>query len=78
MEEDFLTEIYIVGEDQFGKWTAKGFIMAKTPNMYIWFYKEYNDRAKAGQLDQWKHLIYESTNINTNGEIQGRWFYEGF
>lgn len=56
-----------MGDDHFGGWTAHGYILCRNGGeMFLWFYKIYNDRKKAGQTGKWIHLIHESRHITQN------------
>ena len=46
--------------------------------MFLWLYKEYRDRARAGQTGKWDHLVIESSHISDSGGIEGVWYYLGF
>jgi hypothetical protein len=41
-------------------------------------YKEYEDRERAGQSGNWRHLVYESSYEQTLSVMNGRWFYFGY
>lgn len=64
------------GKDCNGEWTSYGYILAKSGAMFLWFYKFYDKRAQAGQTEEWKHLLYQSTKIDS-GLIAGKWYYLG-
>ena len=44
----------------------------------MWLYKEYYNKAKAGQTGNWSHLIHESTTVQRNMDLEGKWYYQGF
>ena len=44
-----LHKIEIEGEDEIGTFYAKGYIVQKKAGTFLWFFKEYDDRGKAGQ-----------------------------
>lgn len=77
-QKDFLTEIKVTGSDKFGTWKGKGYIMCKESEIFMWIYKEYDDKASAGQTGEWEHLVYKSTNYNDRTGMEGSWCYLGF
>ncbi len=46
--------------------------------MFMWIYKEYDDREAAGQTGDWEHLVYTSTSYNDQSGMEGVWTYLGF
>lgn len=67
-----------MGSDKFGNWKGKGFILCKDGSMFMWIYKEYDDREAAGQTGDWEHLVYTSTSYNDQSGMEGVWTYLGF
>ena len=78
-EDSYLTEIILSGSDHFGGWDASGYIVCRNGGeMFLWLYKEYRDRARAGQTGKWDHLVIESSKISDSWGIEGVWYYLGF
>lgn len=72
-----MTEIKLKGSDHYGTWSGDGSIMSKNNEIFMWFYKEYDDRTKARQTGKWYHLIHESTLPQGNNSLEGKWFFKG-
>ncbi|KAM3135800.1 hypothetical protein pb186bvf_012053 [Paramecium bursaria] len=69
-------DLELKGKDQFGSWSASGFISFDDP-IRIQFKKVYDDREKAGQTGKWRDLYYEGE-MESQHLIKGNWFYKGF
>lgn len=41
-------------------------------------FKDYDDKKKAGQVDDWKYLIYVGRFSHSTYSFEGRWYYNGF
>ncbi len=48
----------IEGHDKYGGWKADGYIFPRGGQIFMWLYKEYDDKDYAQQTDEWQHLIY--------------------
>lgn len=52
-KKPFVTKINLTGNDHFGYWKSQGYIVCEDSGIKFWMYKEYFDKAAAGQIDQW-------------------------
>lgn len=41
----------IEGHDKYGGWTADGYILPRDGRIFMWFYKEYDDKDYAQQTE---------------------------
>lgn len=46
--------------------------------MFMWIYKEYNNREEAQQVGEWEHLVYKSTSYSDQFGMEGVWTFLGF
>lgn len=66
------------GSDNYSKFKANGYIVCRNGGeIFVWFYKIYKDKTRAGQVGSHEHLIYESVNVDSDGYIVGKWYYLG-
>lgn len=54
------------GSDTFGSWSAEGYILTRYDGIFVWFYKEYDNKKGAGQTGKWAHLVHESEWLSFN------------
>jgi hypothetical protein len=77
-KKPLLTEIKLRGKDCFGTWSGDGSIMSKNNEIFMWFYKDYDDRFRAKQNGRWYDLVHESTSLEGNMRLEGKWFFKGY
>lgn len=46
--------------------------------IFMWVYKEYDDKSAVGKTGEWSHLIHESLLGDDNRFFEGKWFYKDF
>lgn len=76
-EGDCLSRIHLTGSDTWGSWEARGYIMARNGGLFLWLYKEYDNKVAAGQTDGYENLVWESYYYNDMEGMKGKWFYLG-
>lgn len=53
--------------------------MCSDSGIKFWMYKEYINKAAAGQTGRWQYLVYESDKLDPSiTSMKGVWFYIGF
>lgn len=51
--------------------------MARNRGLFLWLYKEYDNKVAAGQTDGYENLVWESYYYNDMEGMKGKWFYLG-